>query len=212
LLEKDGVISLDELGDLIPGFVHVNSLKTHGLEYVNKKGLEIFEKSIDEIKKEGREFLLSISDKKSQEIFKIKNHYFTCNKEKIFSHFQRLCYPDKNIPFKLFYTSSKIYRSQNAFISFTQPLHLLQNDSFLKEIVEERFVFFNKNYYKYQSLTKREQQLLGFIADGDNNKTISEKLCISLHTVKTHRKNICRKLDTGRLTDLLRFAHVFLGD
>lgn len=212
LLEKDGMISLDELGELIPGFVHLNSLKTHGLEYVSKRGLEIFGKSNDEIKKGGKEFLLSISDRKSQEIYKIKNKFLSENRDRTYSHFQRLCYRDRNIPFKLFYTSSKIYKTKDAIISFSQPLHLLQNDSFLKEIVEERFVFFNKNYYKYQSLTEREREILGMIANGDNNKTIAEKLFISFHTVKTHRKNICYKLDTGKLIELVKFAQVFLNE
>lgn len=212
LLEKDGMISLDELGELIPGFVHLNSLKTHGLEYVSKRGLEIFGKSIDEIKEGGKDFLLSISDRKSQEIYRIKNRFLSENRDRTYSHFQRLCYRDRNIPFKLFYTSSKIYKTKDAIISFSQPLHLLHNDSFLKEIVEERFVFFNKNYYKYQSLTEREREILGMIANGDNNKTIAEKLFISFHTVKTHRKNICYKLDTGKLIELVKFAQVFLNE
>lgn len=212
LLERDGIVSLDELGELIPGFIHINSLETHGLEYVSKRGLEIFGKSIDEIKQGGREFLLSISDRKSQEIFRLKNRFLAENREKTYSHFQRLCYRDRNIPYKLFYTSSKIYRSQKAIISFTQPLHLLQNDSFLKEIVEERFVFFNKNFQKYQSLTKRECEILSLVASGNSNKAISEKLCIALHTVKTHRRNICHKLDTGKLIDLVKFSQVFLSE
>jgi DNA-binding CsgD family transcriptional regulator len=212
LLEKDGVVSLDELSELIPGFVHINSLETHGLEYISNRILEVIEKSNNEIKRNGREFLLSVSDRKSQEIFKIKNKFLTENTNKTYSHFQRLCYREKNIPYSLFYTSSKIYKTHDAIISFTQPLHMLQNDSFLKEIVEERFVFFNKNFYKYQSLTKRECEILSLIASGDSNKTISDKLCVSFHTVKTHRKNICRKLETGKLTDLLKFAQVFLSE
>ncbi len=212
LLESEGIVTLDELSELIPGFVHINSLRTHGLEYLSRRGLEIFEKSNDEIKKGGRELLLSISDKKSQEIFKVKNRFLAGNVGRTYSHFQRLCYREKNIPYTLFYTSSKLYKTRDAIVSFSQPLHLLQNDSFLKDIVEERFVFFNKNFHRYQSLTKRECEILKLIADGDCNKTISDKLCISIHTVKTHRKNICRKLETGRLIDLVKFAQVFLSE
>jgi len=61
-------------------------------------------------------------------------------------------------------------------------------------------------------LTKREQEILGLLARGNSNKTISEKLFISVQTVKTHRKNICRKLETGKLIDLVKFAQVFLKE
>jgi len=212
LLESDGIVTLDELGELIPGFVHLNNMETLGLEYASKNIREILEKSNDDLKIGGREFLQSISDKKSQEIFRIKYGYFADQKKNTYSHFQRLCYREKNIPFTLFYTSSKIYKTQDKTISFTQPLHLLHNDSFLKEIVEERFTFFNKNFYKFQSLTKRECEILDLIGVGDSNKEISDKLCISFHTVKTHRKRICHKLETGKLIDLVKFAQIFLTE
>lgn len=209
LLEKDGIVSLDELSELIPGFIHLNSVETHGLEYVSKRGLDIFEKSIDEIKEEGQVFLKKISDEKSQILYLTKRKYLLINTNKTYSHFQRLCYKEKNIPYKLFYTTSKLFRTCNSIISFTQPLHLLQQDSFLRDIVEERFVFFNKHICKFKLLTPRECDILKLIANGDGNKTISEKLYISVQTVKTHRKNICRKLETGKLIDLVKFAQVF---
>lgn len=43
-------------------------------------------------------------------------------------------------------------------------------------------------------LSSRESELIKLIADGMTNKMIAEKLFISIHTVKTHRKNIIKKL------------------
>lgn len=43
-------------------------------------------------------------------------------------------------------------------------------------------------------ITKREQQVLQFIAEGFTTAEISGKLCISETTVIFHRKNITKKL------------------
>ncbi len=43
-------------------------------------------------------------------------------------------------------------------------------------------------------LTFRETEIVRLIADGMANRDIAEKLFLSIHTVKTHRKNIIKKL------------------
>ena len=39
-------------------------------------------------------------------------------------------------------------------------------------------------------------EVLALVAEGVNNSELCEKLCITLNTVKTHMKNIMRKLKT----------------
>lgn len=54
-------------------------------------------------------------------------------------------------------------------------------------------------------LTKREKQILKCLADGKDNKEISACLFLSVETVKTHMKNIFRKLDSkSRLEAVLK--------
>jgi DNA-binding NarL/FixJ family response regulator len=55
-------------------------------------------------------------------------------------------------------------------------------------------------------LTKREKEILSFIADGLNNAQIGEKLFISARTVDTHRTNIMQKLDIHDVANLVRYA------
>ena len=43
-------------------------------------------------------------------------------------------------------------------------------------------------------LSSRETELIHLIANGLTNKDIAEKLFLSIHTVKTHRRNIIKKL------------------
>jgi DNA-binding NarL/FixJ family response regulator len=47
------------------------------------------------------------------------------------------------------------------------------------------------------SLTQREQEVLGQVAKGASDKEIAETLCISLHTVKSHMRNILAKLQVN---------------
>jgi DNA-binding NarL/FixJ family response regulator len=55
-------------------------------------------------------------------------------------------------------------------------------------------------------LTKREREILIYIAEGLNNSQIAEKLFISARTVETHRTNIMQKLDIHDAANLVRFA------
>ena len=53
-------------------------------------------------------------------------------------------------------------------------------------------------------LTPREQQVLGFVVDGEPNKRIAHNLELSEKTVEFHRSNIMKKLGTKSLAELVR--------
>ncbi len=57
-----------------------------------------------------------------------------------------------------------------------------------------------------QNLTERETEVLKLVAMGCSNKTIAEKLFISVHTVITHRKNITEKLSIKSISGLTVYA------
>jgi len=57
-----------------------------------------------------------------------------------------------------------------------------------------------------QALTKRETEVLRFVAQGMTNKEIAEKLALSVRTVNTHRTNFMRKLDIHDTAGLVRYA------
>lgn len=56
------------------------------------------------------------------------------------------------------------------------------------------------------SLTKREKEILGLIAQGYSNKQIAEKLFVAAKTVDSHRTNLMNKLDIHNAAGLTRFA------
>ncbi len=54
-----------------------------------------------------------------------------------------------------------------------------------------------------ESISKREYDVLALLAQGKSDKEIAYELTISLHTAKTHMKNILRKLDAKNRTEAL---------
>lgn len=75
----------------------------------------------------------------------------------------------------------------------------------LKQLMDQH-TFIHQNYLKYMLLTSREKEILALIVNGSSNNEIAETLFISLNTVTTHRKNILKKLDCKRMSDLIKYA------
>lgn len=55
-------------------------------------------------------------------------------------------------------------------------------------------------------ITDREIDVIKLIAEGLSNKQIADKLCLSTHTVNTHRKNLMNKLKVNNTAGVLMFA------
>jgi len=61
---------------------------------------------------------------------------------------------------------------------------------------------------KFEALTSREQEVMGFVTSGLMNKQIAADLGVSEITVKVHRGNVMRKMGAKSLADLVRMADV----
>ena len=58
----------------------------------------------------------------------------------------------------------------------------------------------------WDTLTRREREVLKLIGEGYKNKEIADYLCLSVKTVETHRANLMRKLDLHDVSALTTFA------
>lgn len=56
------------------------------------------------------------------------------------------------------------------------------------------------------SLSERETEIITLIAEGLTNVQIAESLCLSNHTVNTHRKNIMAKLGVKNTAGIVMYA------
>lgn len=59
---------------------------------------------------------------------------------------------------------------------------------------------------KKHKLTEREIEIIKLLADGLSSNQIGERLFISEHTVRTHRKNILKKLNLHNSSELIQYA------
>jgi DNA-binding CsgD family transcriptional regulator len=55
-------------------------------------------------------------------------------------------------------------------------------------------------------LTQREQEILKLLAAGFSSKLIADRLCLSCHTVNTHRRNMIVKTNAKNTGELIQFA------
>jgi two-component system response regulator NreC len=58
----------------------------------------------------------------------------------------------------------------------------------------------------WDTLTKREREILKLIAEGHKNKEVADYLCISVKTVEKHRANLMKKLDLHSAAALTSYA------
>jgi DNA-binding NarL/FixJ family response regulator len=56
-------------------------------------------------------------------------------------------------------------------------------------------------------MTKRERDVIGLIADGMSNQQIARHLHLSIHTVKSHVRNILEKLELHSRLQVAAYAH-----
>jgi DNA-binding CsgD family transcriptional regulator len=81
-----------------------------------------------------------------------------------------------------------------------------------RELIVEREVMvpagttfaLNEQRLQELSITKRELEILGLIAQGLSNREIAEKIFVSENTVKTHSSRLFDKLDAKRRTQAVQ--------
>jgi DNA-binding NarL/FixJ family response regulator len=56
------------------------------------------------------------------------------------------------------------------------------------------------------SLTIRELEVVELVAQGIPTRDIAERLCLSTHTIYTHRKNIMKKLGINSVSEMILYA------
>jgi DNA-binding NarL/FixJ family response regulator len=90
--------------------------------------------------------------------------------------------------------------------SFERSIHLRPLLTDLETLQAE-------SYAGWPYLTRREAEILRYVAEGRTNKQIASTLWVTLHTVKFHLSNIYRKLNVANRTEATHWAeqHGVLG-
>ena len=93
-----------------------------------------------------------------------------------------------------------LYDSEQDFITHCA----IEDDILLPALATEQAR--NDRNSPQDSLSEREKEVLVQVAQGRSNKEIADVLCLSTHTVITHRKNIAAKLNIHSTAGLTIYA------
>jgi DNA-binding CsgD family transcriptional regulator len=209
------IAEISVIEDDIPGVIIIWNADDFSLRYMSKRGRDFIGMTIDEIQKMGVNYHTSIlnpedSVEYTPKIFELLRRN---NNEEIISLFQEVR-PPQQINYSWFITGCKVLLKDNQghpllLIGMSIPIDsVLEMAQKAQRILDEKN-YMHENIHLFDSLTKREKELLKFFALGNSNESISKELFISVETVATHRKNIKRKLGCKSNYDCTHFAQVF---
>jgi FixJ family two-component response regulator len=94
---------------------------------------------------------------------------------------------------------TKPFRDQDLLDAIQQAL---QRD----RVAQEREAGVRELHARYQGLTAREREVMGFVVSGLLNKQIASEIGASEATVKIHRGNVMEKMQAASFVELVRMA------
>ncbi len=213
-LVESGVLnkkySLSEISEILPGIIHINSIDDFAINFINKYAEEKYGVEAEEIVAGGGEFIRNLFEPGTFEIFSqpLIQMVQEDDRSKIISFFQKIKLKEDE-DFAWLLTTSKILKDRGEFISISQEISGMDGSTKAVLKLLDDNLYIRKNIKKFGSLTKREKQILQLVSQGMSSKQVAEKLFLSPQTVKTHRKNISKKLDLKREIDWEYFAGIF---
>jgi DNA-binding NarL/FixJ family response regulator len=80
-------------------------------------------------------------------------------------------------------------------------------DSLFSQIVEHAVREGKSKLKEAIRMTKREREVIGFLGEGMSNKEISQKIRISIYTVKSHIHNIMEKLALHTRLEIANYSY-----
>lgn len=206
---------LEAIAADLPFFI-LHDLRDFSIVYVAERGLPLLGASLAEIRRQGRQcyerlFQESESESTLSEIFECINQ--TVDEEKWLSDFRRVT-RGSALNMKWYLSATRLFlRDERGepLLSFSFALPL-DPDHHLSEkagrLMAEN-VLLKANYERFLSLTKREKELLRYMASGHTAAEMGAAMHLAEGTIHTHRRNIKRKLGARSHYDLVQLAQVF---
>jgi DNA-binding CsgD family transcriptional regulator len=201
---------IGEFIEEIPAIFFTNSKGNMEIGNLNKSGEEYSQLTKDEINNLGFDYYLKYMHPETIRKTgpRFLEFYNTADDEKVIGDFQFIKNPKIN-QYEAFFTVSKPFKENELLLTSCNPISNLKwVCNKIERIVGEE-LYVRNNFFQFQNLTNRELEILKLIASGDTNSRISEKLFISIETVKQHRKIIKRKTECRNIVELVRFAQAF---
>lgn len=203
--------------DLPVYIIHELSSGSNSVIYMSPKGLESLGVSLEAVRNMGAEYYALFFNPEDAVNYLASWNKFIAdykNKGVWFTYFQQVNIRNAGKPIWFLSASTVIdydAATRSPLFSLTLALRIHQYMPIvpkLERLVSEN-TFLKNNLERYTTLTKREREMLRLMALGMTPKEISGQLITAEETVRTHRRNIKRKLQVKKEVDLVYFAQAF---
>ena len=199
---KNNKYSLSEIGELIPGMLHINDNRSLEIRYMS----EFLEADLTDANKH---LFSCIHPFTAQFSFtQLNNLIAQDDATEICSVPLLIKKTPKTQQYEWYFANSKIYK-HDSLLAISIPFSKLERSITQLNKLFDDHLFIRKQFERFCSLTKREKEILKLIASGHTNYQIAERLFISRDTVRTHRNRLYKKLDIKHLADTIRYAQAF---
>ncbi len=209
------VESMAPVLEKVPGIVVIHTIKSPGVVYMNKAGLLRFNISLQELQDLGDEHfdIFLEGGGASEYILKVLYHLECRAAGELVSCFKQLEHKGQdNLQWHICGTSVlMVDEDEEPMLTITIAIPIDSRhyySSKIKRLHEENSLL-RSNYDVFATLTKREKEILCLMAQDKTSTEIGSLLFISDDTVKTHRRNIKRKINALNHYDVVRFAQAF---
>ncbi len=211
----EAIKDLEKVSHMLPGVIILLDLRTMSVAYMSDRGLKILGTTLQELKQMGDRYLTYYFHPDDTAGKKALNMIAGNNTADIYTMFQQVREKRRQgTEWCLYLTALKIVikdDNDKPVITIASAHPIQESTSFsdkVKGMIHEK-KFQDTRKHHFDALSIREKQLLKQIGKGLSNELIAHKLFLSLETVKTHRRNLKKKLEAKTNHDLVYFARAF---
>ena len=204
LLTLDKNLLFEEIARQIPGLIYINNINSMSNEWTNDFVTQLLGYTPQEIKNAGHQFYIDNIHPEDKPVFIDSMSFFMENPDQQWRGTYRIKH--KNGEWKWVTAVGSVFK-KNA--DGTPALILgiafditerSKTDERLKQLLKENTELKESLYEK--QLSEQEQKVVRLLLDGKSSAQIAIELFISPLTVKTHRRNIYKKLNIKSINEL----------
>lgn len=212
---KEKINALKMVEQEIPTVFIVHNLKEDSIVYMSQRGLAILNVTLHEVQISHNEyhqrfFNLEDAAHYAPKIFSLIEQN---RPEEVVTYFQQVR-RSKADDWTWYLSATKILMQDEdgkplLGITMATPIESQHHITTKVERLLQENTFLRKNNHIFAGLTKREKEILQYMALGLSASEIAKKLHISEATASTHRRNIRIKIKAQNSYDVTRFAQAF---
>jgi len=208
--------ALQDLENVVPLVFIVLDVRDDAVVYISERGLNYLGKDLEFVRGLGADYHHYFFNPEDADFYfpKFKEHVIDpAKKDDWFSFFQQVKTSEAG-DFEWYLTAIRPYVFNEAgepilSLAFATLLHEHHHLTQKIERLMEENLMLKERQSQFLSLTRREREVLKHISKGLSIPEVAALLFTSELTIRTHRRNIKKKINAKGEYDMIRFAQSF---